>query len=240
LPRRAELVAARAGFAEYTVAAAPPRSIPSAKCQDRPPVAPKLPFDPTKLVDRPIWLITSAAGGRRGGLVATWVMPASLDSAPPRLLVAFGPNHFTTELVLSGGAFAAHLLRSDQARVAWNFASDSGRNRDKLTGLDLQPGVTGVPILADCRAWCECRVEASYSTGDRMFVWGNVIAGDNVIAGNNVIAGDENGPAGVPLTESVFFSNLTTEERQTLAAQQRADAALLAPRFATWSRSVQP
>src|SRR5688500_6505121 len=134
-------------------------------------------------------------------------MPASLDPAKPTVLVAFGPNHFTTELVLTGGAFAAHLLRSDQAGLAWNFARDGGRGRDKLADLDLRTGVTGSPVLSACLAWCECRVGARYTTGDRNFVWGDVVAGSTMGPGTAEQASSGTQPASsiAPLTEKTFF-----------------------------------
>src|SRR6476620_897039 len=91
-----------------------------------------------RLLDREIWIITAADGDRRGGLVATWVMPASIDPQRPALLAAIGANHFTADLVLASRAFAAHLLRPDQVELAWNFARDSGRSRDKLAGLTIE------------------------------------------------------------------------------------------------------
>src|SRR5829696_10406770 len=87
-----------------------------------------------RLIDRELWIITAAHGDRRGGLLATWVSAASIDPERPILLAGIGPNHFTAELVQSNNAFAAHLLRLDQIELAWNFASGSGRDRDKLAG----------------------------------------------------------------------------------------------------------
>lgn len=197
-------------------------------------MGPNLPFDITRLADRPIWLVTAAAGGQRGGLVATWVMPASLDPSKLMLLVAFGPNHFTTELVQESGAFAVHLLRGDQSALAWNFARDSGRQRDKLAGLEFRTGTTGSPILADCLAWSECRVGARYRTGDRVLTWGDVVDSGNVDSGNLAVSTQ------AALSEKSFISNLTDAQRRTLATQQRADAALLQPLHEAWRRSVQP
>ena len=58
-----------------------------------------------RLVDREIWVVTAAAGERRGGLVATWVSAASIDAKRPVLLAGLAPNHFTTELVQAGNVF---------------------------------------------------------------------------------------------------------------------------------------
>jgi flavin reductase (DIM6/NTAB) family NADH-FMN oxidoreductase RutF len=122
-----------------------------------------------RLVDREVWIVTSAAAGNRGGLTATWVAPASIDAQRPVLLVGIAPNHFTAELIEESHAFVAHLLRVDQTSLAFDFARDSGRQRDKLTGLEFASAVTGVPVLRDCLAWLDCRVFAQYDAGDRLF-----------------------------------------------------------------------
>src|SRR5947209_13891950 len=100
-----------------------------------------------RLIDREIWIITAADAERRGGLVATWVSSASIDPQRPVLLAGLAPNHFTTELVQANRAFAAHLLRPSQTALAWNFARDSGRDRDKFADLELKTHETGSPIL---------------------------------------------------------------------------------------------
>src|SRR2546429_1095460 len=88
-----------------------------------------------RLIDREMWIVTAASGERRGGLVATWVSAASIDRERPVLLAGLAPNHFTTELVQTSRAFAAHLLRPQQTDLAWNFGRDSGRDRNKFAGL---------------------------------------------------------------------------------------------------------
>ena len=81
-----------------------------------------------RLLDREIWIITAADGDRRGGLVATWVSSASIDRQRPMLLAGIGPNHFTAELVQATRVFGAHLLRTDQTQLAWNFAREILQN----------------------------------------------------------------------------------------------------------------
>src|SRR5687768_5136601 len=130
-----------------------------------------------RLLDRELWVVSALDGQRRGGLVATLVSPASIDRARPVLLAALAPNHFTAELVLASKAFAAHLLLPAQVAVAWNFASGSGRSRDKLVGVAVEQQLTGSPVLIDCLAWFDCRVFAHYDAGDRLFMWGQVMAG---------------------------------------------------------------
>jgi flavin reductase (DIM6/NTAB) family NADH-FMN oxidoreductase RutF len=122
--------------------------------------------------------------------------------------------------------FAAHLLRADQIDVAWNFARDSSRERDKFIGLEIATGHTGSPLLVDCLAWCDCRVFARYDAGDRLFLWGDVVA-----AGQPA-----NGPA---LREQAFIRGLTNEQRQALVKDRTADVAVQRVWHEKW-RSEKP
>jgi flavin reductase (DIM6/NTAB) family NADH-FMN oxidoreductase RutF len=170
--------------------------------------------DALRLVNREIWVITAAASGRRGGLLATWVSAASIDREKPVLLAGIGPNHFTAQLVQSSKACAAHLLRPDQIDLAWNFANGSGRDRDKLEGLGIEQRETGSPILPDCLAWFDCRVFARYDAGDRLLFWADVVS-----------AIRRDGTAGSALREHDFFRRLSDEQRQKLIADRQADVA---------------
>ena len=100
-----------------------------------------------RLVNREIWIITAAAGDRRGGLTATWFAEASLDRQRPVVLAGIAPNHYTADLLDASGSFAAHLLTPQQASLAVDFALGSGRERDKLASLATSAGRTGSPIL---------------------------------------------------------------------------------------------
>ena len=130
-----------------------------------------------RALDREVWIVTAAAGPRRGGLAATWVMQASLDPARPLAVAGLASNHHTTELVLASGACALHLVGAEQAALALRFALGSGRDHDKLAGLGSKPGVTGAPVLDDCPAWLEGRVLTQFDTGDRRYLWLEIVAG---------------------------------------------------------------
>jgi len=164
-----------------------------------------------RLVDREVWIVTAAAGGKRGGLTATWVAQASIDRERPVILAGLAPNHFTTGLVEEGRAFVAHLLAEDQGQLAWNFARESGRERDKLAGLSTAETSAGSPILKDCLAWFDCRMFARYDAGDRLFFWADVVE-----------AGNRTGQSSV-LREGAFIRSLSDEQRKVLANQREAD-----------------
>lgn len=174
-----------------------------------------------RIPDREVWIITSAADGDRGGLAATWVARASLDREIPLLLVAIAPNHFTAKLIQAGGAFAAHLLPTDQAPRVWNFALGSGRDRDKLASETFRWASSGCPVLFDCLAWLECRLVAQFDAGDRIFFWGQAVDGARELAGE-------------ALTERQLLESATPVQMEQLRAGLHQDIALLRQPGAAW------
>jgi flavin reductase (DIM6/NTAB) family NADH-FMN oxidoreductase RutF len=128
-------------------------------------------------LDRELWVVTSAAGSRRGGLVATFVGQASIVPDLPRMLVGIDRAHHTWELIEASGAFALHLLDEEQLDWVWRFGIGSGRERDKLAELNVRVGQSGSPILTDALGWLDCRVEARLDTGDRTVYLAAVLDG---------------------------------------------------------------
>ena len=178
-----------------------------------------------RLIDREVWIVTAAAEGRRGGLTATWVSAASIDREHPVLLAGIAPNHFTAELIEKSHAFVAHLLRADQASLAFDFANNSGRQRDKLAGLEFEPAVTGAPVLRDCLAWLDCRLFARHDAGDRLFYWADVVAASQVSSGPG-------------LKEQAFFGSLSPAEKQALIRGRDADVEILRPLASGWRSAL--
>jgi flavin reductase (DIM6/NTAB) family NADH-FMN oxidoreductase RutF len=165
--------------------------------------------------------VTSAANGRLGGLVATWVSAASIDRERPVMLIGLAPNHFTAELVAASGRFGLHLLDERQIDLVWRFALASGRDTNKLDGLAYQLDAGGAPILTDCLAWLVCRVIARYDAGDRLFFWADVEDG-------------EARKTGVPLREKRVLELASAQQKQALTKARTADIQALAPLRRAW------
>ncbi len=128
--------------------------------------------------ERELWLITAAANGRRGGLIATFVSSASIVPELPRLLVGIAKQHHTWGLIEASGVFAAQLLGERHLEWVERFGLHSGRDGDKFAGLATRPGVGGVPVLTDALGWLECRVEATLDSGDRTIYLAEVLGGE--------------------------------------------------------------
>src|SRR5262249_16858587 len=128
-----------------------------------------------KALDRELWVVTSTDGTNHGGLIATFVSPASIVPELPRVLVGIGRRHRTWELIEGSGAFALHLMGEEHLDWIVRFGLQSGRVVDKFAGVDHRPGRSGSPILTASVGWLDCRVEARVETGDRTAYLAEVI-----------------------------------------------------------------
>lgn len=169
-----------------------------------------------RLVSRQVWVVTSASSDSRGGLLVTWVNQASIDRENPVMLIGIAPNHYTSELIDASGQFALHLLRKDQNSLAFNFASGSGRDRDKFDSIALLDGGGDVPLLSDCHSWVTCDVVSRLLTGDRTYYWGKVTDAHRY--------SDEE-----PLLDSEFLSTCDSEQIALLREDRQSDVEIQRP-----------
>ena len=175
-------------------------------------------FDPIYTLLRhltsPVVAITTSAGGVRNGMIVNSAQRASLVPKIPRISIYVSKTNFSHDLVYRGGIFTLHLLRNDQWNVIWRLGFESGRNGDKLDGLQLIEGKTGCPILADCVAGFECQVVNAMDTGASTFFLGEVV---------NVHTGVEG-----PLMTSEFFrKNMPVDRAAQYEYNLKAAAAQL-------------
>jgi flavin reductase (DIM6/NTAB) family NADH-FMN oxidoreductase RutF len=177
-------------------------------------------------LDREVWLVTAAAGPDRGGLIATFVSQASIAPELPRVLIGLARSHHTWQLVDRSAAFALHLLGEANLEWVWRFGLQSGRDLDKLAGLECRTEASGSPILSGALAWLDCRVEARLETGDRTVFLGEVVAGEMT-------------SAEPPLTVQRVLERASPEQLHELKRQMDRDAALDAEAIRAW-RSDSP
>jgi flavin reductase (DIM6/NTAB) family NADH-FMN oxidoreductase RutF len=117
-------------------------------------------------LDTTACVVTTAHAGRPAGCLVTYVTPASVTAARPRLVVLTSHENLTHELVERSGVLAVHPLARGQEEWVRHFGFQSGRTVDKFAGLAWQPGETGAPLLADAVGWLEGRVLDSMDCGD--------------------------------------------------------------------------
>lgn len=179
------------------------------------------------LLDPPLWLVTSAHAGARGGFIATFAARASIIAAIPRVVLGVARQHHTWGLIEGSGRFALHLLYSDQLDLVFRFGIGSGRDSDKLHGLPSTPSPGGVPRLTNTLAWLDCRVEERMQTGDRTVYLAAIEDGAS------------NGRSH-PLTAGQLFANAPEERRRALDELYARDGAIDTEAILRWRAQRSP
>ena len=122
-----------------------------------------------------VYVVGVAAGDRRDGFTAAWVMQASFD--PLLLALSINSSNASYELLHAGGGFTVNVLKQGQLELARRFGTRSGRNEDKLAGIRWRPGRTGAPILELALAYFDCELAGRHRAGDHELVLGRVVDG---------------------------------------------------------------
>ena len=107
----------------------------------------------------PVTLVSSAHGGRRNVMAASWAMP--LDFSPAKVAVVIDRQTFTRKLIEASGEFVLSIPCRRIADTVLAVGSLSGHDGDKFTacGIDGVPGtIVGASLIEGCVAWLECKV----------------------------------------------------------------------------------
>ena len=100
-------------------------------------------------LDYPMFIVTAAAAGRRGGCLIGFAAQCSID--PPRFMVWLSKKNATFRLAQQTDVLAVHALSADDRALAELFGSHSTDDVDKLAQCAWTEGPGGVPVLTDVR-----------------------------------------------------------------------------------------
>lgn len=108
---------------------------------------------------------------RRTGLTVNSFTSLSLE--PAMILWNLRAGSPSEPAFGKGCAFAVNVLATAQHEVSQRFCRPSD---DKFTGVAIEDGLDGVPLLSGSLATFECRVEDTVTCGDHRIVIGRVLA----------------------------------------------------------------
>lgn len=124
-----------------------------------------------------IYVVTSCHEGKSGGQIANTVIQVAAE--PPRVLVAINKENYTHGLIEAGGAFAVSVLGEDTPMpFIGRFGFNTGRDLDKLSGVEHEEGSTGCPCVKEnAISFFEARVFATVDAGTHTVFVGDVVSG---------------------------------------------------------------
>lgn len=98
----------------------------------------------------------------------------SLSLEPPLVLVCIDKKAVAHNMIAGSGIFAVSILHSEQAWVSRLFA-DPATEGHRFDEIPYHTAESGAPILNDCLAWIDCRVQTAYEGGDHTIFIGEVL-----------------------------------------------------------------
>ena len=116
------------------------------------------------------WAPLCAVGsyGERGpnAQICVSVFGASIVPEQPRVLVGLSKTNYTHELVEAAGALAVTVLSSEQLALLEPLGLRSGRDGDKLAGIEAALTAAGAPYFPGGTGYLACEVIEAYDLGD--------------------------------------------------------------------------
>ena len=125
-----------------------------------------------------LYVVCSKKGDKLNGQIANTVFQVCAE--PPIIAVALNKQNLTNELVSTSKVFTVSILSLDTPlSFIGGFGFRSGRDVDKLKGINYKLGETGAPIVLDnTLAYLEAKVINQIEVGTHTIFIGEVVAAD--------------------------------------------------------------
>jgi flavin reductase (DIM6/NTAB) family NADH-FMN oxidoreductase RutF/rubredoxin len=121
-----------------------------------------------------LYIVCSGNKSKGNGFISNTIF--QVTSEPPRFAVCCNKNNFTAGLIEKTKAFSVSILEQETTSdILGRFGFKSGRDFDKIEGMSVKYGQTGVPIVLNAAiAYLECIVVQTFDTGTHMMYIGEL------------------------------------------------------------------
>lgn len=132
-------------------------------------------LDALRKIGYGMYVIGARKGEKLNAQIANTVF--QITSEPPTVAVSINKNNFTHEFIKDGRAFAAAVLcESTPLAFIGRFGFKSGRDTNKLEGVNYRIGKTGSPIVIDnATSFIEAKVTKEVDMGSHTIFIGEVV-----------------------------------------------------------------
>jgi len=125
-----------------------------------------------------LYIVSSGSEEYGNGFISNTVFQVTSD--PPKFAAVCNKDNHTASLIQPTGCFSVSVLHSDTApEIFGTFGYKSGKDINKMEGMEIRYGETGVPIvLNEAIAFLECRVVETYDVGTHLMFIGELVQAD--------------------------------------------------------------
>jgi len=125
-----------------------------------------------------LYIVSSRKGDRLNGQIANTVF--QITSEPPTIAVSINKNNLTHEFIEQNKVLAVSVLSQDTPlSFIGHFSFKSGRDIDKLEGINYKIGETQAPVITNnALAYLEVRVIKEIDVGTHTIFVGELVGAD--------------------------------------------------------------
>lgn len=122
-----------------------------------------------------LYIVCSGDKEKGNGFISNSVFQVTAE--PAQFAACCNKENYTAEFIRKYKAFSISVLHQDApADIIGKFGYKTGRNIDKLDGVGLKIGETGVPIVLDeSLAFMECKLVQTFDVGTHLIFIGELI-----------------------------------------------------------------
>lgn len=122
-----------------------------------------------------LYIVSSGNKNRGNGFISNTFFQVTAE--PARFASCCNKDNYTASFIQESGAFSVSVIHKDtDPEIISRFGYKSGKDTDKLAGLKVKYGETGVPIvLNDCIAFLECKVIQTIDVGTHFIFIGELV-----------------------------------------------------------------
>lgn len=130
-----------------------------------------------------MYIVCSGDDTKGNGFISNSVFQVTAE--PAQIAVCCNKDNYSAELIVKSAAFSISILNQDApSTLIGTFGYKSGRDIDKLNGLRIKQGETGVPIVLDeSIAYIECALNQTFDVGSHLVFIGEVVQAENLTEG---------------------------------------------------------
>lgn len=123
-----------------------------------------------KFITQGVYVIAVSDDQHKNAFTAAWVMQVSF--APPMVVFSINPEHYSYQILRSGGICSINVLAREQFKLAEHFGKPGA---DKMSVASWRKAKTGAPVLVGGLAYFDCEVSHYADAGDHKLVVCNVV-----------------------------------------------------------------
>jgi len=122
-----------------------------------------------------LYIVCSGDKTKGNGFISNTVFQVTAE--PARFAACCNKNNYTADFIHKTGVFSVSVLHQDTSQdIFGRFGYKSGRDFNKMEGMQVRYGETGVPIvLNDAIAFLECKVVQTFDVGTHLLFIGELV-----------------------------------------------------------------